>query len=92
MIINYNSLNQTLSSVDQKKTKSMSNSSKYNMFKNKSLEIPKLVRSTHRYCQFCENTMPSYKDFERCAYCNIKSGIFVSQRDCKQPVRKKSKL
>ena len=35
----------------------------------KRLEIPKLVRSTHRYCQYCFNTMPSYKDFEKCNFC-----------------------
>lgn len=88
MIINHNSLNQTLSLLKQENSKNMSKSSHCNKF----IEIPKLVRSTHRYCQFCENTMPSYKDFEICAYCNIKSGIFVPYRDCKQPVQKKSKL
>lgn len=56
------------------------------------LQPPKLVRSTHRFCQFCENTMPSYEDCERCAYCNIISGKYVPQRDCKMPKRKKCKL
>ena len=43
----------------------------------KMIKIPKLFRSTHRYCQYCFNTMPSYKDFERCNYCDRISDKYV---------------
>ena len=37
---------------------------------------PKLCRSTHRYCQFCNMSMPSYKDYEKCNYCDRISGKY----------------
>ena len=40
------------------------------------LHPPKLFRTTHRYCQFCNESMPSYKDYERCNYCYRISGKF----------------
>ena len=43
---------------------------------NMPLELPKLFRTTHRFCQYCFKSMPSYADYEKCNYCHRISGKY----------------